>query len=362
MKNFYKNKKVLITGHTGFKGSWLTIWLLKMGAKVIGYALDPYTQKDNFVLSKLSEKIIDIRDDVRNYDNLKNTFEKYKPDIIFHMAAQPLVRLSYKMPRDTFETNIMGTVNVLEAFKNTEESKVLINITSDKCYENKEWIWGYRENDPMGGYDPYSASKGASEIVSNAYLKSFFNPEKFNKHKKAIATVRAGNVIGGGDWAKDRIIPDCIRALEKDIPIEIRNPNAIRPWQNVLEPLSGYLLLGTKLLKNPKKYSGSWNFGPHLNSIITVREIVEKVIENYGNGFWKDLSNNTQPHEAKLLNLDISKSKFYLNWEPTLNISETINLTIDWYKNYKKENVYELCMKQIKYFENKKTGRRTNNG
>jgi CDP-glucose 4,6-dehydratase len=353
MKNFYKNKKVLITGHTGFKGSWLTLWLLKMGAEVIGYALDPYTEKDNFVLSKLSEKIIDIRGDIRNYDKLKNTFEKYKPDIVFHMAAQPLVRLSYKMPRETFETNIMGTVNVLEAFRNTEESKVLINITSDKCYENKEWIWGYRENDPMGGYDPYSASKGASEIVSNAYLKSFFNPEKFDNHKKVIATVRAGNVIGGGDWAKDRIIPDCIRALEKDIPIEIRSPDAIRPWQHVLEPLSGYLLLGAKLLENPEKYSGPWNFGPHLNSIITVKGIVEKVIENYGKGSWKDLSNNSHLHEAKLLNLDISKAKFYLNWEPTLNINETINLTIDWYKNYKKENVYELCMKQIEYFESK---------
>ncbi|KLO21689.1 CDP-glucose 4,6-dehydratase [Marinitoga sp. 1155] len=353
MNQFYKNKKILITGHTGFKGSWLSLWLLKMGAKVIGYALDPYTQRDNFVLSNISEKIIDVRGDIRDYNKLKQVFEEYKPEIIFHLAAQPLVRLSYETPRETFETNVMGTVNVLEAFRNTRECKILINITSDKCYENQEWIWGYRENDPVGGYDPYSASKGASEIVSSAYLRSFFNPNDFKNHNKVIATVRAGNVIGGGDWAKDRIIPDCIRALEEDKPIEIRSPQATRPWQHVLEPLSGYLLLGTKLAENPEKYSGPWNFGPHLNSIVTVKKIVEKVIKYYGKGRWKDLSNKNHPHEAKLLNLDISKAKFYLNWEPTLNIDETIKLTVEWYKNYKKNDVFDLCINQIEYFENK---------
>lgn len=350
--NIYKGKKVLVTGHTGFKGSWLSIWLKELGAEVIGYSLDPYTDQDNFVLSKISDKIVDIRGDIRDRNKLKEVFEKYKPEIVFHLAAQPLVRLSYDIPVETYEVNVMGTINVMECIRSTKETKVGIMITTDKCYENREQIWGYRENEAMGGYDPYSSSKGAAEIAINSWRRSFFNPKDYEKHGKAIASVRAGNVIGGGDWAKDRIIPDCIRALEEGKDIEIRSPKSIRPWEHVLEPLSGYLLLGQKLSESPEKFSDGWNFGPNLDSIVTVWEIAEKVIKNYGDGELKDISNPSDLHEAKLLALDISKARFELGWKPTLNINETIELTIDWYKRYKNEDVYDLCTEQIKRFVN----------
>ena len=348
--DFYKNKKVLITGHTGFKGSWMAIWLLQLGAKVIGYALDPYTPKDNFVITDLTHKMIDIRGDIRDFEKFNFVVEKYKPEIIFHLAAQPIVRLSYKIPRETIETNVMGTENVLESFRKSKSAKILVIITSDKAYENKEWIWGYRENDPVGGYDPYSASKGMIELLSSAYMRSFFNPEDFKKHGKVIATVRAGNVIGGGDWAKDRIIPDCIRALENDESIKIRNPQAVRPWQHVLEPLNGYLLLASKMLENPAKYSGAWNFGPDPDSIITVKEVVEKVIKYYGKGTWKDVSNPNQVHEAKLLNLDTSKARFLLGWKPKLNVDEAIKMTAEWYKKCRSEDMLNFSIKQIENF------------
>ncbi|MHB1696725.1 MAG: CDP-glucose 4,6-dehydratase [bacterium] len=347
---FYENKKVLITGHTGFKGSWLSIWLLRLGAEVMGYALDPYTPKDNFVLTNLSEKMTDIRGDIRDFKRLNSIVGEYKPEIIFHLAAQPLVRLSYDIPRETIETNVMGTANVLESFRASETAKILIVITSDKCYENKECTCEYKEGDPMGGYDPYSASKGASELISSAYMRSFFNPEEFKKHKKAMATVRAGNVIGGGDWAQDRLIPDCIRALEEDKPIEVRNPNAVRPWQHVLEPLGGYLLLASKIYENPAKYSGAWNFGPYPDSAITVKEVVEKVIKYYGKGVWKDISGPAEVHEAKLLSLDINKAVSVLGWKPKLNADEAIKLTVDYYKRCKEDDAYEICNEQIKMF------------
>jgi len=349
--NFYKNKKVLITGHTGFKGSWMSMWLLHLGAKVIGYALDPYTSKDNFVVTNLSHKMVDIRGDIRDFKKFNSVVEKYKPEIIFHLAAQPIVRLSYKIPRETIETNVMGTENVLESFRKSKSAKNLVIITSDKCYENKEWIWGYRENDPVGGYDPYSASKGMVELLSLAYVKSFFNPKDFKKHGKVVATVRAGNVIGGGDWAKDRIIPDCIRALENDEPIRVRSPQSIRPWQHVLEPLNGYLLLASKMQEDPEKYSGAWNFGPNPESIITVKEVVEKVIKYYGKGTWKDVSNSNELHEARLLNLDTSKARFLLGWKPRLNIDEAIRLTVEWYKNYKSGQIFEMSEKQVELFQ-----------
>ncbi len=344
---FYKGKRVLVTGHTGFKGSWLSIWLRELGADVIGYSLNPYTDRDNFVMSKLSEKIVDIRGDVRDFENLKSVFNKYKPEIVFHLAAQPLVRLSYDIPRETFEQNVMGTINVLECVRLNDYTKVCVNITSDKCYDNKEWIWGYRENDPVGGFDPYSASKGCAELAISSYLKSFFSPEDFEKHGKAVASVRAGNVIGGGDWAKDRIIPDSIRSFDSDRPIEIRSPNAIRPWQHVLEPLSGYLLLGSRLLSDPKKFCGGWNFGPNIESLITVKNIVEKLIISMGKGSWLDTSDKTQLHEAELLNLDCSKALFYLKWKPSLDIDRCIELVAKWYSSYTNEDVYGLCVKQI---------------
>ncbi len=348
--SFYKGKKILVTGHTGFKGSWLSIWLHELGAEVIGVGQDPFTERDNYVLTGLKDKIIDLRGDIRDGQLMKEIFQKYQPEIVFHLAAQPLVRLSYEIPVETYETNVMGTIHILEAIRVTDSVKVGVMITTDKCYENKEQIWGYRENEPMGGYDPYSSSKGAAEIAIASWRRSFFNPAHYERHGKSIASVRAGNVIGGGDWALDRIIPDCIKALEAGKPIEIRSPKAIRPWQHVLEPLSGYMLLAMKMWDEPTKYCEGWNFGPHAESISTVWDVATKVVENYGRGELCDLSNSNAVHEAKLLMLDISKAKFELGWEPRMNIDETVALTVEWYKEYKYENVYSICLKQIEKF------------
>ena len=267
--NFYRGKRVLVTGHTGFKGSWLSIWLHELGAEVIGVAKDPTTEKDNYVLSGIGEKIkADLRADIRDGQRMKKIFQEYQPEIVFHLAAQPLVRLSYEIPVETYETNVMGTINILEAIRVTDSVKVGIMITTDKCYENKEQIWGYRENEPMGGYDPYSSSKGAAEIAIASWRRSFFNPVDYGKkHTVSLASVRAGNVIGGGDWAKDRIIPDCIRALEANKVIDIRLPKAVRPWEHVLEPLSGYMMLAQKMWEHPTEYNEGWNFGPDSGSV-----------------------------------------------------------------------------------------------
>ena len=273
--NFFKGKRVLVTGHTGFKGSWLSIWLHELGADVIGVALDPFTERDNYVLSGIGNKIkADIRADIRDGEKMKEIFAEYQPEIVFHLAAQPLVRLSYDIPVETYETNVMGTINIMEAIRATDSVKVGVMITTDKCYENKEQIWGYRENEPMGGYDPYSSSKGAAEIAISSWRRSFFNPADYGKkHHVSLASVRAGNVIGGGDWALDRIIPDCIKAIEAGEPIAIRNKKAVRPWQHVLEPLSGYMLLAQKMWDEPTKYCEGWNFGPRAESISTVWEV-----------------------------------------------------------------------------------------
>ncbi|SNZ06187.1 CDP-glucose 4,6-dehydratase [Persephonella hydrogeniphila] len=330
----YKNKKVLVTGHTGFKGSWLTLWLKHLGAKVIGYSLEPPTNPNLFEILNLEKEIIHIVGDIRDEKKLKKVFQEYKPEIVIHMAAQPLVRYSYINPKETYETNVIGTLNVFEAVKETESVKVVINVTSDKCYENKEWVYGYRENDPMGGYDPYSSSKGCAELLTSAYRNSFFNPKDYGKtHNVALASVRAGNVIGGGDWAEDRLIPDCIRALSKKETIYIRNPYAIRPWQHVLEPLSGYLWLGALMWQDPVKYSEGWNFGPNDEDILTVEEIVKEVIKIWGNGEYKVNSEN-KFHEARLLKLDISKAHSYLKWKPVYNAKTALQETINWYKTY----------------------------
>lgn len=349
---FYRDKKVLVTGHTGFKGSWLTIWLEAMGAEVIGFSLDPYSERDNFVLSEISSKIIDIRGDIRDKDTLTEVFSKYRPEIVFHLAAQPLVRLSYDIPVETYEVNVMGTINVLEAIRVTDSVKVGVMITTDKCYENKEQIWGYRENEPMGGYDPYSSSKGAAEIAISSWRNSFFNPKYHNIHGKSIASARAGNVIGGGDWALDRIIPDCIKSIESNQPINIRNKKAIRPWQHVLEPLSGYLLLAQKMWNEPQEYCEGWNFGPRTESIATVWDVASKVIDNYGKGELKGSSDPNAVHEANLLMLDISKAKFKLGWEPRMNLDQCIELTVYWYRLYKDKNIYSLCLEQIEKYLN----------
>lgn len=349
--NFFRGKRVLVTGHTGFKGSWLSIWLHELGAEVIGVAQAPFTERDNFVLSGIGQKIkADVRADIRDGERIKDIFRQYQPEIVFHLAAQPLVRLSYDIPVETYQTNVMGTIHILEAIRFTDSVKVGVMITTDKCYENREQIWGYRENEPMGGYDPYSSSKGAAEIAIASWRRSFFHPGAYEKHGKSIASVRAGNVIGGGDWALDRIIPDCIKALEAGKPIEIRSPKAIRPWQHVLEPLSGYMLLAQKMWDAPVKYCEGWNFGPRAESITNVWDVASMVIENYGSGELKDLSDPNALHEAKLLMLDISKAKFQLEWEPRMSIQQCIALTVDWYKKYKTATVYSLCLEEIDKF------------
>lgn len=348
---FFHGKRVLVTGHTGFKGSWLSIWLHELGAEVVGVGLDPATERDNFVLSGIGGKIkADIRADIRDGEKMKEIFTEYRPEIVFHLAAQPLVRLSYEIPVDTYATNVMGTINVMEAIRATDSVKVGVMITTDKCYENKEQIWGYRENEPMGGYDPYSSSKGAAEIAIASWRRSFFNPDRYAEHGKSIASVRAGNVIGGGDWALDRIIPDCIRALEAGKPIDIRSPKAIRPWQHVLEPLSGYMLLAKRMWESPTEYCEGWNFGPRAESISTVWEVASRVVDNYGRGLLRDLSDPNALHEAKLLMLDISKAKFRLGWEPRMDIDRTVVLTVDWYRRYTAEPVYTLCTSQIQEY------------
>ena len=337
---FFKGKRVLVTGHTGFKGSWLSIWLNALGAEVIGVAKDPFSERDNYVLSGIKDRITDLRADICDSAKLKEIFQQYKPEIVFHLAAQPLVRLSYNIPVETYQTNVIGSINVMEAMRVTDSVKVAVMITTDKCYENKEQIWGYRENEPMGGYDPYSSSKGCCEIAISSWRRSFFNPANYEKHGKAIASVRAGNVIGGGDWALDRIIPDCIKALEAGKPINIRSPKAVRPWQHVLEPLSGYMLLGMKMWFEPTKYCEGWNFGPRTESITSVWDVATKLIKDYGQGELCDLSDPNALHEANLLMLDISKAKFKLGWEPRMNIDQCISLVVDWYRRYRTEDVY----------------------
>lgn len=351
---FFKEKKILITGHTGFKGSWLSIWLHELGAEVVGVGLDPYSEKDNFVLSGIGNKIkADIRADIRDRKKMKEIFAEFQPEIVFHLAAQPLVRLSYDIPVETYEANVMGTIHIMEAIRATKSVKVGVMITTDKCYDNCETLEGYVETDPFGGYDPYSSSKGACEVAIQSWRRSFFNPEDYGKkHTVSLASVRAGNVIGGGDWAKDRIIPDCIRALEDGRVIEIRSPKAVRPWEHVLEPLSGYMLLAQKMWNHPTEYCEGWNFGPEQDSVLTVWEVSSAIIENFGFGDLSDISNSQALHEANLLMLNINKAKSRLGWYPRLNAKETIALTTDWYKRYKKENVYALCVEEInKYLQ-----------
>lgn len=348
----FKDRTVLVTGHTGFKGTWLSIWLNMLGANVIGYSLDPVTHKNIFELSGIKDKIIDIRGDVRDSQAVEKVFQQYRPEIVFHLAAQPLVKYSYNHPKETYDVNVMGTLNILEAIRKTDETKTGIFITTDKCYENKEWVWGYRENDPVGGYDPYSSSKACCELLVASYRNSYFNENKFQEHGKVISTVRAGNVIGGGDWAENRIISDSIHALEKGKPISIRSPKSIRPWQHVLEPLNGYLLLTSQILLHGPAFSGAWNFGPGDEGIITVEKLVDLLVERWGDGSWT-IDKETDVHEAKLLSLDISKAKHKLNWTPRWNIFETIEKTAHWYKSYKNCDIYNLCTKQIDEYCNR---------
>jgi len=350
--NFYKGKRVLITGHTGFKGSWLSIWLSELGANIIGIGLEPYSTRDNFVLSRIGAKIqADMRDDIRNGMRMREIFNEYQPEIVFHLAAQPLVRLSYDIPVETYETNVMGTIHIMEAIRATKSVKVGVMITTDKCYDNKEQEEGYIETDPFGGYDPYSSSKGACEIAIQSWRRSFFNPKDYGKtHTVSLASVRAGNVIGGGDWSLDRIIPDCIRALEANKDIDIRSPKAVRPWQHVLEPLSGYMMLAKTMWQHPTDYCEGWNFGPEVESVSTVWEVANTLIKEFGCGKLKDSSEPDVVHEAQLLMLNIDKAKKRFGWKPRMNMLQCMALVADWYKRYKTEDVYKLCIEEIEQF------------
>jgi len=348
----YQGKTVLITGHTGFKGCWLGLWLESLGAQVIGYSLEPPTDPSVFKVTGLSDRIIDIHGDILDCNKIFETVKKYRPEFIFHLAAQPLVRYSYKHPLETFNVNVIGTANILESVRLSQYPVICVCITSDKCYENREWDYAYREIDPLGGHDPYSASKAASEIVIASYRKSFFYIGKENS-LVTLSSARAGNIIGGGDWAEDRIVPDCIRALVKEITVEIRNPHAIRPWQFVLDPLFGYLLLALKMKEKPERYAGAWNFGPYHSNAVDVQTITEKVLEEWGSGTWQGaFQNENASHEANYLKLDISKSNTKLGWKPVYDIDETIRKTIEWYRGYYtgKTDMYDFSLKQIKAY------------
>lgn len=348
----YAGRSVFVTGHTGFKGSWLSIWLNQLGARVTGYSLAPPTTPSNFVVSGVRELLAGHHEaEIRDPDTLQRAIAAAAPDVIFHLAAQPLVRLSYQQPRETFEINVMGTVNVLDAVRALGKPCVVIIVTSDKCYENREQIWGYREIDAMGGHDPYSASKGAAEVATAAYRRSFFSPARLNQHKIKVASARAGNVIGGGDWAQDRIITDIVRHLKAGEPAPVRNPRSVRPWQHVLEPLSGYLRLGSAMLaSDDPSLCDAWNFGPIVGDELPVAQLVELFIESWGSGEWKDTSDPMQPHEAAVLRLSIDKAVEQLGWRPRWGIAETVRRTARWFRLFNGESqpsMLEACRQDI---------------
>jgi CDP-glucose 4,6-dehydratase len=332
LRDTYAGKKVFLTGHTGFKGAWMLAWLHQLGARVKGYALSPETEPSLYALlggDTLCESVIA---DLSERATLEKAVLDFQPDFIFHLAAQPLVRLSYDIPVETFATNAIGTANLLDAVRRLEKPCTVVLITTDKVYENQEWVYPYRETDRLGGYDPYSASKACAELVVNCYAQSFFNPADYERHRKGIAVGRAGNVIGGGDWAKDRIIPDIVRALGQGQPVQVRNPAAVRPWQHVLEPIGGYLLLGVRLAAGPVQYAGAWNFGPHLQDTLPVSALADTALQAWGAGSYETPALAGQPHEAGLLKLDISKAINELGWHPRFSAAESIRNTIAWYK------------------------------
>lgn len=350
-----RGKSVFVTGHTGFKGSWLTLWLAKLGARVTGFALAPPTDPSNFAVSKVAEVVeVSHESDIRDFEQLRSAIERAAPDLIIHLAAQPLVRESYREPLYTFETNVMGTVNLLEAIRTLGLGCAVVVVTSDKCYENREWDWGYRESDSMGGIDPYSASKGATELVVSSYRRSFFQPTAISRHGVSLASARAGNVIGGGDWSPDHLIVDAMSDLSTGNPIRLRNPNSVRPWQHVLDCLSGYLTLAEALLGEDRaQYCEGWNFGPGPGDAIRVSELAGLLVDGWGTGCWTDVSDPNAPHEAGVLRLSIDKSTSRLNWYPRWNVRQAAACTVEWYQRFFEDpsSSRQICEEQIARFE-----------
>jgi len=349
---FWKGRKVFITGNTGFKGSWISLWLGQLGAKVTGYALEAPTNPSIFQITEVDKALVDsIHGDMRDAAALTSAMREAEPEVVIHMAAQSLVRDSYTDPVGTYSTNVMGTVNLLEAVRKTPSVNAVLNITSDKCYENKEWIWGYRENEAMGGYDPYSSSKGCAELVTSAYRRSFLQDAGI-----ALATARAGNVIGGGDWAKDRIVPDAISAFIENRPLIIRNPMATRPWQHVLEPLSGYLTLCQQLINHPEEYAEGWNFGPNDEDVQPVSSLADTMVKLWGDNAQWQLDDGAHPHEARYLKLDCTRAKTQLKWKPIWGLDRALDETVRWYKSWhNKKDMHGFTLRQIASYQQEHT-------
>jgi CDP-glucose 4,6-dehydratase len=340
---FWRGRRVFLTGHTGFKGSWLSLWLQGLGAELQGYALAPPTTPDLFTEARVGDGMASTIADIRDLASLQSALQAFQPEVVIHMAAQPLVRLSYADPVGTYATNVMGTVHLLEAVRQTASVRAVVNVTTDKCYENREWVWGYREDEPMGGHDPYSNSKGCSELVSSAYRRSFFQ-----QGGAAVATARAGNVIGGGDWAADRLVPDILRSFERGAPVVIRNPHATRPWQHVLEPLSGYLLLAQRLCEAGPAFAEGWNFGPREEDARPVQWIVERLVEGWGRGASWQRDGADNPHEANHLKLDISKARARLGWQPQWTLDHALHSIVHWHRSWREHHdMRALCQQQI---------------
>jgi CDP-glucose 4,6-dehydratase len=344
----WQGRRVFLTGHTGFKGSWLALWLARLGAQIRGYALDPSTEPNLFNQASVSSVVEDVRGDVRDYAKLEASMAEFAPDVVFHLAAQPIVRRSYVDPVGTYGTNVMGTVHLMEAIRRTPSVRAAVCVTTDKCYQNQEWIWPYRETDPLGGYDPYASSKACAEIVSAAYRSSFFPTERLQEHHVGLATARAGNVIGGGDWSEDRLIPDLIRGFRSNQPVLIRRPNAIRPWQHVLDPLHGYLMLAQELLAQPARFASAYNFGPSDEDIWPVERIATKLVRMWGDGASWIRDSVPSVHEDQVLRLDASKARVELGWKPRLGIEAALEWTTEWYRAWNQgDNMAEFTEKQI---------------